>query len=49
VFGNKAPANIMDLEREEEKAKEHGVGIWNKSLKSLFGSSPKKVRQNERI
>lgn len=39
----------MQLEREEEKAKENGVGIWNKSIKSMFGSSPKKVRQNERI
>ena len=44
VFGNRAFANRMELEREEEKAKEHGVGMWNKSLKSLFGSSPKKVR-----
>ena len=49
VFGNKGPYNLDDLEREEEKAKEHGVGIWNKSLKAMFDNSPKKVRQNERI
>ena len=34
----------MDLEREEEKAKENGVGIWDKNIKTMFGSSPKKVR-----
>jgi len=49
VIGNKAPMNIEDLERAQEKAKAEGLGIWNKTMKIVGQHSPKKVRQNERI
>ena len=37
------------LEDAEEQAKADGIGIWSKSVKILSSSSPKKVKQNERI
>jgi staphylococcal nuclease domain-containing protein 1 len=48
IIGNKVPANIEELEQAEQQAKAEGLGIWGSSLR-LLSSSPKKVRQNERI
>jgi staphylococcal nuclease domain-containing protein 1 len=49
IIGNKAPHNIEELEDAEYKAKEEGLGIWNKQQKIIQEGGSKKVKQNERI
>jgi len=42
IIGNKAPANIDELEEAEHQAKADGLGIWGSSMK-LISSGPKQV------
>jgi hypothetical protein len=48
-MGSRIPHNIDELRAAEAKAKADGIGIWSANLKLASTSSPKKVKQMERI